>query len=169
MRMVANTQITETTTGLCTACGIPVDSQYFDESSVVDAPADRGQEIVLARFDLPPQYCGVLQYFAQFTDNFGRDASRIDTPEIEWKLLVNNHSLFPYLNLRHIVNPWGFGSYPLNIRLDENSSLELVVRRTRLALDQPVIPNLDRVKRVGGRIVGRFWYNPCYGDVERRR
>jgi hypothetical protein len=158
----------ESTSALCNSCGIPFDSQYFDDSSVVNAPDDVGEEIVLARFDLPPQYCGVLQYFAQFTDRFGRDNSRIDTPEIEWKLLVNNHSFFPYLNLRHIVNPWGFGSYPLNLRLDENSSLELVARRVRLATDQPVVPVLDRVTRVGGRIMGRFWYNPCYGGVEHR-
>jgi len=154
----------EQTSALCNACGIPFDSQYFDDSKVEKAP-ELGEEIVLARFDLPAQYCGVLQYFAQFTDAFGRDAANIDTPEIEWKLQINNHSLFPYLNLRHIVNPWGFGSYPLNIRLDENSSLELAVRRVTQAVEVPV---LDRIKRVGGRIMGRFWYNPCYGDVERR-
>ena len=149
----------------CNSCGIPFDSQYFDDSHVVEAPEVVGQEVVLARFDLPPQYCGVLQYFAQFTDSFGRDPANINTPEIEWRLLVNNHSLFPYLNLRHIVNPWGYGSYPLNIRLDENSSLELVARRVE-ATDVGI---LDEVLRVGGRIMGRFWYNPCYGDVERRR
>ena len=152
-------------TAWCNSCGIPFDSQYFDDSHVVEAPEVVGQEIVLARFDLPPQYCGVLQYFAQFTDSFGRDPANINTPEIEWRLLVNNHSLFPYLNLRHIVNPWGYGSYPLNIRLDENSSLELVARRVE-ATDVGI---LDEVLRVGGRIMGRFWYNPCYGDVERRR
>src|SRR6266576_835523 len=94
---------TKTTTGLCAACGIPVDSQYFDDSSVQPKP-DLGEERVLARFDLPAQYCGVLQYFAQFTDAFGSNASQIATPNIEWKLLVNNHALFPYINLRHIVN-----------------------------------------------------------------
>jgi hypothetical protein len=162
---MSNAVSLERTPALCNSCGIPFDSQYFDDSDVEAAPENVGQEIVLARFDLSPQYCGVLQYFAQFTDAFGRDAANIDTPEIEWKLLVNNHSLFPYLNLRHIVNPWGYGSYPLNIRLDENSSLELVARRVKLATEVPI---LDRVSRVGGRIMGRFWYNPCYGDVERR-
>lgn len=154
----------EQTPALCNTCGIPFDSQYFDDSKVETAP-ELGEEIVLARFDLPAQYCGVLQYFAQFTDAFGRDAANIDTPDIEWKLQINNHSLFPYLNLRHIVNPWGVGSYPLNIRLDENSSLELAVRRVTPAVE---VPPLDRIGRVGGRIMGRFWYNPCYGDVERR-
>jgi len=160
--------ISERAPALCNSCGIPFDSQYFDDSGIEDllvSPLKVGQEIVLARFDLPPQYCGVLQYFAQFTDAFGRNAANIDTPEIEWKLLVNNHSLFPYLNLRRIVNPWGLGSFPINIRLDENSSLELVARRVKEAAEVPII---DRIKRVGGRIMGRFWYNPCYGDVERR-
>lgn len=163
----------ERTPALCNSCGIPFDSQYFDDSSLVNLQTDDGeeilsvgQEVVLARFELPPQYCGVLQYFAQFTDSFGRDSANINTPEIEWKILMNNHSLFPYLNLRHIVNPWGFGSYPVNIRLDENSSLELVARRVKDRLEAPI---MDRVRRVGGRIMGRFWYNPCYGDVERRR
>ena len=57
------------TSGFCAACGIPVDSQYFDDSSV-QKPPELGEEIVLARFELPAQYCGVLQYFAQFTDAF---------------------------------------------------------------------------------------------------
>ncbi len=151
------------TPALCNACGIPFDSQYFDDSKVEKAPR-LGEEIVLARFDLPAQYCGVLLYFAQFTDRFAKNAANIDTPQIEWKILVNNHALFPYMNLRHIVNPWGFGSYPVNIRLDENSSIEFVARRVKEGT-----PKEDpRVVTVGGRSMGRFWYNACYGDVERR-
>ena len=143
---------------LCAACGIPVDSQYFDDSSVQKAPAI-GEELVLAHFDLPAQYCGVLQYFAQFTDAFGANPSRIATPNIEWKILVNNHALFPYINLRHIVNPWGYGSYPVNIRLDENSTLELVARGV------PADETAEAIYVVGGRIVGRIWYNASYGDA----
>lgn len=146
----------EQATGLCNACGIPFDSQYFDDSSVQPAPGI-GQEVVLARFDLPAQYCGVLQYFAQFTEAFAADASKIDTPDIEWELLANNHSLFPYINFRHIVNPWGYGSYPVNIRLDENSSIELVARGLAV---QP-----DPAPKVAGRIMGRFWYNASYGGM----
>ncbi|HKY46084.1 MAG TPA: hypothetical protein VJM50_23540 [Pyrinomonadaceae bacterium] len=151
----------ETTTGLCASCGIPVDSQYFDESSVVEVPTATGDEVVLARFELPPQYCGVLQYFSQFTDALGINFANVQTPTIEWKVLVNNHALFPYINLRHVVNPWGFGSYPVNIRLDEDSIVELVARRVQQigALPNPVI------SVIGGRIVGRFWYNASYGDV----
>jgi hypothetical protein len=154
----------ETTTGLCAACGIPVDSQYFDVSTVQLAP-EAGEELLLARFELPVQYCGVLQYFSQFTDRYGNDASQVQTPDLEWRLLVNNHALFPYFPLRHIVNPWGYGSFPVNIRLDEDSTLEFVVRGVgdaEMSCDEPV-------KRVGGRIVGRFWYNAAYGDVVNRR
>ena len=143
----------ETVSGLCAACGVPLDSQYFDDSSVQTAPA-LGAEIVLARFDLPPQYCGVLKYFAQFTNAFADNSANVSTPGIEWKLLVNNHALFPYINLRHIVNPWGFGSYEINIRLDEGSTIEMVAR---------IVEDDQTIQKIGGRIVGRFWYNPAYG------
>jgi hypothetical protein len=151
-----------TSTGLCNSCGIPLDSQYFDDSSVQMKP-ELGDEVVLARFELPPQYCGVLQYFAQFTDAFGDNAANIATPGIEWRLLVNNHSLFPYMNLRRIINPWGYGSYSLNIRLDEDSIIELLARGV---VDDESLKDskaADPITSVGGRIVGRFWYNECYG------
>ena len=131
---------------------------------------DPGAEVVLARFELPAQYCGVLEYFAQFTDAFAKDNSRIATPDVEWRLLVNNHGLFPYMNLRQIVNPWGFGSYQVKIRLDESSTLELVARgvlNTSFASDSSQIQN--PIKFVGGRIMGRFWYNASYGDVVSHR
>lgn len=150
--------------GLCAACGIPVDSQYFDDSTVQPFP-EPGEELVLAHFDLPAQYCGVLQHFSQFTNTFGNNASNIATPTIEWKIVVNGHALFPYINLRHIVNPWGYGSYPVNIRLDGNSTVELVARGV---IDNETLKDtgaLSEVKFIGGRIVGRFWYNACYGDV----
>jgi len=154
---------TETTPGLCSSCGIPVDSQYFDDSSVQPVPGT-GEELVLARFDLPAQYCGVLQYFSQFTDAFGADGSKVATPTIEWKILANGHALFPYINLRRIVNPWGYGSYPVNLRLDENSTVELVARGVindgTLGTSAGGLINL-----VGGRIVGRIWYNASYGDA----
>jgi len=168
----------ETTTGLCAACGIPLDSQHFDDSSVRKAP-DVGEEVVLARFDLPAQYCGVLQYFAQYTDLFAKDAAEIATPNLEWRILVNSHALFPYINLRRIVNPWGYGSFPVNIRLPEDSTVEFVVRGVtdddELPRSVPRIskslrtieggPTETAINLVGGRIVGRFWYNASYGDV----
>ena len=157
----------EIASGLCTACGIPLDSQYFDDSSVQKIP-EPGEELVLARFDLPTQYCGVLEYFSQFTDAFGIDNSKIATPEIEWQILVNNHALFPYINLRRIVNPWGHGTYAVNIRLEENSTLEFVARRVT---NDGVLPNDagGAIKLIGGRIAGRFWYNAACGDVTHRR
>ena len=161
--MIASPDI-ETTTGLCAACGIPLDSQYFDDSSVQEAP-ELGDEVVLARFELPAQYCGVIQYFSQFTDAFGADVTKIATPTIEWKLLVNNHALFPYINLRRIINPWGYGSYPVNIRLDEDSTVELVARGVN---DNGLLagtPAVGPITVIGGRIIGRFWYNASYGNV----
>jgi hypothetical protein len=161
---VASVADIETTTGLCASCGIPLDSQYFDDSRVQVAP-QLGDEVVLARFQLPAQYCGVLQYFAQFTDAFGGDPTKIATPTIEWKLLVNNHALFPYINLRRIVNPWGYGSYPVNLRLDEDSTVELLARGV---VDDGSLTGTGAVGPIGvvaGRIVGRFWYNASYGDV----
>ncbi len=160
--MITATNI-ESVTGLCAACGIPFDSQYFDDSSVKNAPG-LGQEVVLARLELPAQYCGVLQHFSQFTDAFGNNFANILTPTIEWKLLVNNHAMFPYMNLRQIVNPWGYGSYPVNLRLDEDSTVELVARGV---LDDDPLPHVEVIAPtvIAGRIVGRFWYNASYGDV----
>lgn len=163
-----NTLEKETTSSLCAACGIPLDSQYFDDSSVQEAPLEIGSEVVLARFDLPAQYCGVLQYFSQFTDLVARDFTKIQTPQLEWRILANNHALFPYINLKHIVNPWGYGSFPVNIRLDEASTVELVVRAVADNRGAPPVPD-EEVKFVGGRIMGRFWYNASYGDVVSRR
>jgi len=153
----------ETSSGLCVACGIPVDSKYFDDSSVQVAPGV-GEEVVLARFDIPAQYCGVLQFFSQFTDTFAVDNSKITTPTIEWKILISGHALFPYIGLRRIVNPWGYGSFPVNIKVDENSTVELVARGV---IDDGSAPSgaASSVCFVGGRIVGRFWYNASYGDV----
>jgi hypothetical protein len=148
--------------GLCDACGIPLDSQYFDDSSVQDVPR-LGEEIILARFELPPQYCGVLQYFAQYTDAFGVSPAAIATPSVEWRLVVTNHALFPYLNLRRIINPWGYGSYPLNLRLDEDAIIDLRVRGVRDDGQLGGTAAVGPILLVGGRIVGRFWYNECYG------
>ena len=151
----------ETTSGLCAACGIPLDSQYFDDSSVKDAPR-LGEEIVLARFELPNQYCGVLEYFSQYTDAFARDPSKIITPGLEWRLVSNNHALFPYLGFQRVINPWGYGSFPINLRLVENSTIELVVRGV---FDGGATETKVAAQSVGGRIMGRFWYNSAYGQV----
>ena len=143
---------------LCSNCGIPLDAKYFDESGVEDIPAPGG-DVVLARFELSPQYCGVLEYFSQFTDLYARDSSHIKTPGLEWVILSNGRPVYPYVKLERIVNPWGFGSFQIAIRLDEGATIEFVVRR-RSATS-------DGIELVGGRIVGRYWYNTAYGAAGR--
>jgi hypothetical protein len=144
--------------GLCVHCGRPVDAQPFDKSSV-EPPPEPGRAVVLARFELPPEYCGVLQYFAQFTDAQARDPSRVLTPGLTWSVRVNQRPLSPWVGLGHIANPWGMSALPIDVRLDEAAVVELVVRGES--------PRQEDVKLVGGRIVGRYWYNRAFGDVER--
>jgi|SRR5262245_4059189 hypothetical protein len=143
---------------LCFNCGIPLDAKYFDESGVVGLP-EPGRDTLLARFELSPQYCGVLEYFSQFTDQYAKDSSQIETPGLEWLILSNRHALYPYIKLESIVNPWGFGSFQVAIRLDEAATIEFVVRRRAGS-------SID-ITRVGGRIVGRYWYNTAYGAAGR--
>jgi hypothetical protein len=144
---------------LCPNCGLPRDYEHFDESGFADMPAP-GREVVLARFELRPQYCGLLENFSQFTNQLGH-LGQVETPGLQWIITVNNRPLYPYIKLDHIVNPWGFGGFGVSIRLDENTTVEFVVRN----LDAPAA---NEIKRIGGRIVGRFWYNPAYGDATPR-
>jgi hypothetical protein len=137
---------------LCPNCGLPRDYEHFDESGFADTPAP-GREVVLARFELRPQYCGLLENFSQFTNQLGL----IETPGLQWIITVNNRPLYPYIELDHIANPWGYGGFGVSIRLDENTTVEFVVRN----LDY----SASEITRIGGRIVGRFWYNPAYGDA----
>lgn len=149
----------EPRSGICTNCGIPLDSEYFDESGVMDVPPP-GNQIVLASIQLRPQYCGVLEYFSQYTDQYGKDPSQIATRGLEWSILSNGHPLYPYIRLEHIVNPWGFGSFQTNIRLAEGTTLEFVVRQREQGQAQP-----GPIAKVGGRLVGRYWYNTAYGST----
>jgi hypothetical protein len=136
----------------CPVCGIPLDSQVFDESGFATPQAGRTQR--LARFELPPNYCGILEYFAQFTDVQARDPAEVETPGLNWSILVNGRPLSPYLPFNRILNPWGVGSFQTVIRLSEGAALEMVVRQT----------GPSNVTRIGGRIVGRYWYNSEVGD-----
>jgi hypothetical protein len=131
-------------------CDVPIDSLYFDDSSVVPIPPP-GAELVLARFELPNGYCGLLEYFAQFTDFQAANPAEIRTPNLRWQLLLNRQPLAPYLNLEHIVNPWGFGAFAVAIRVPTSARLELVLRRSAVDTSNPV-------QLVGGRIMGRYWY-----------
>jgi hypothetical protein len=140
-------------------CGIPLDSQYFDESRVETLPA-LGAAALLARFELPPQYCGVLEYFSQFTDLFSHDPSEIETPGLQWQIRANGQPLAPYHQLTRIVNPWGFGSFQISLRLPESATVEMLVRRT---LEEVTHTPGKTINVVGGRLLGRYWYNSAYG------
>jgi len=144
----------------CVVCGIPADAGFFDESTVDNPPAP-GQELVLASFALNRNYCGSLLYFAQFTDRFARDPVEVDTPGYQWQLRCNGQPRDPYLTFDRIINPWGLAGFPIHLRLEEGCVIELAVRRT----------GDDRGKtlsKVGGRILGRYWYNDLYGGAPHR-
>lgn len=144
--------------GKCDICGIPLDAEYFDESGFVanDRLPRPGERAVLARFQIHPQYCGVLQCFSQFTDAYARDNSEARTPGLQWMILRNDQPVAPYHRIESIVNPWGYGSYGFQVRLDENAKVEFVVQNRSFEFD-------DEIEVVGGRIMGRYWYNRAYG------
>jgi hypothetical protein len=146
---------------LCSACGAPFDAQYFDVSSVLKKPGP-GETAPLAEFELPPQYCGVLEYFAQFTDAYAGNNSLIETPDVEWSILADGSPLFPYLSFRHIVNPWGEGAFRVGVRLQENTVLKFIARGVSGATP-------STITKVGGRLLGRFWYNARRRDAIRQR
>ena len=146
----------------CERCGIPLDALTFDESSVQSWSAPV-REVVLARFTLPVQYCGVLESFMQFTDVYARDASQILTPTVHWRLLVDRHPAAPYTNLAWIVNPWG--SYQpgrVVIKLPPGASVEFIARRNASG-------GSDSIQQIGGRLTGRYWYDTSYGAIDRKR
>lgn len=119
-----------------------------------------GEHRVLTSFQLNPQYCGILTYFAQYTDLYARDNSQILTPGFEWLILQNGKRVFPYTQLEMIVNPWGNNCLPVTIRLDEHAKVEFVLRnRSVKDGDIPAYP----IRAFAGRLVGRYWYNEIYG------
>lgn len=169
-------------------CGVPVDADYFDVSGFVGEvttridgePADpfllyslqlpetlprRGEERVLASFQLHAQYCGVLTHFAQFTDLYAENPSQILTPGFEWLILQNGKPVFPYMRLEMIVNPWGCNCLPVVVRLDENARLEFVIRN-RSIKDEDLERDKPRsypIRSFAGRLMGRYWYNEGFG------
>jgi len=165
------------TDNCCTICGIPLDAEYFDVSGFVGTgeavdqfqnfdlqlPASlprRGEQVVLASFQLHPQYCGVLTYFSQYTDLFVRDNTQILTLGFEWSILQSGKPVFPYTRLESVVNPWGFNCLPVLVRLDENARVEFVLRNRGIKdTDLARYP----IKAFAGRIMGRYWYNDSFG------
>jgi hypothetical protein len=148
------------TDNCCMICGIPLDAEYFDVSGFVpeeEIPA-KGEQKVLASFQLHPQYCGVLTYFSQHTDVYAGDNAKIQTPGFEWLILQSGKPLFPYTRLDLIVNPWGYNCLPVAVRLDENAKVEFVLRNRSASNAGD-----DRIKAFAGRIMGRYWYNDSFG------
>jgi hypothetical protein len=144
----------ERPTAFRVSCGVPPDSQFFDVAGVEPVAAEAG-ETVLARFDLQPQYCGQLEYFAQYTDRYA-SSGEIETDGLRWAILVNGRPTAPYEGFDLILNPWGNGSFPVQIQLPDGASVEMVVRRDG---------RKTSIGKAGGRLLGRYWYNPAYGDV----
>lgn len=140
-----------TPNSICSNCGIPLDSECFDVSGFADAPPINSDPVLLAKFNLHHQYCGVLEFFSQYSDVFFRDPSQVETPGLLWLLQVNGRSLYPYVDVESILNPWGVGSFGIRLRLPEAARVEFFVRRT----GNPALP----VRRVGARLSGRYWFN----------
>lgn len=149
------------------AGGVPIDAEFFDVSGVQAVPAP-GEATVLASFTLPPQYCGVLLYFSQFTDAFARSPEHIETPGLLWMVQSNGTPMHPYIGIEHIINPWGYGSFELGARIEESATLDVVVQNLAYPPTSGHGSGQEaRVTRIGGRIMGRYWYNPAYGSPPR--
>jgi hypothetical protein len=144
----------------CHLCGIPVDAGFFDESTVQDAPQS-GEERVLARYQLHRNYCGLLLYFAQFTNRHASDPAQVRTPGYQWQIRCDGQPRDPYLTFDRIINPWGLSGFPIALRLDAGCVVEFVVQGNGDDEDLPLT-------KVGGRILGRYWYNTLYGGAPNR-
>lgn len=152
----------------CQICGIPQDAGFFDESNIYqignnggkEKSLEPGQEIVLAEYQLHRNYCGVLMYFAQFTDQYAVDPINVDTPGYQWQIRCDGQPRDPYLTFEHIINPWGLSGFPVALRLEEGCLLEFAIRN--------ISDDKKTLQKVGGRILGRTWYNTAYGGVPDR-
>lgn len=143
----------------CDICGIPSDAGFFDQSNIQDAPQP-GIEAVLASYSLHRNYCGVLMSFAQFTNLSVGNNPDFTTPGLQWQIRCNGQPRDPYLTFEHILNPWGYGGIPVQLRLEEGCLIEIAVRNIGAAVGAP-----GQITKVGGRITGRYWYNNIYGGV----
>ena len=63
----------------------------------------------------------------------------------------------PYLTFGHIINPWGLSGFPVALRLEEGCFLEFAIRN--------ISDDKETLQKVGGRILGRIWYNTIYGGT----
>ncbi len=90
-----------------------------------------------------------------------------DPPGLEWEIRCDGQPRDPYLTFDRIINPWGLSGFPIYLRLELGSLVQLVAGTVGVG-GGPSIPVLFRsdpsvVNRVGGRLLGRYWYNPMYG------
>ena len=148
---------------VCHVCGIPADASYFDDSSIAAPPDQDRREVVLAKYELHPNYCGELQYFAQYTDAYALTPAAVETPDLEWQIRSDGQPLAPWLTFRRIINPWGLSGFPIHLRLKEGSLTELVVRFVGPEIPPILLSSLPPVQQVGGRLLGRYWYNTNFG------
>jgi hypothetical protein len=154
---------------VCQICSIPMDAGYFDNASIKDAPGVGENlnvtEVELARYELNPQYCGTLLYFTQFAEESGTKRQVLSkTPGYEWLILCNNQSRAPYLPTDLILNPWSCNALPIHLRLEEGCTLRFVVRKVTPAAGETEV----KLSQVGGRLLGRTWYNTIYGGTPNR-
>jgi hypothetical protein len=149
----------------CHICGIPGDAGYFDDASVQPAPQRPDEEVEVARYKLHAQYCGVLLYFAQYAEPLEQQSNPlVVTPGYEWVILCNNQPRAPYLPTTVIRNPWGHNAFPINVRLEEGSTVRFIVRK----VSPPPSKTEITLSQVGGRLHGRYWYNTIYGGAPNR-
>ncbi|MGH8489138.1 MAG: hypothetical protein ACREXS_09825 [Gammaproteobacteria bacterium] len=153
---------------VCQICGVPSDAGYFDVASIKDAPGfGKNQnkiEVEVARHELHSQYCGTLLYFAQFADEGLNRQVISHTPGYEWIILCNNQPRAPYLPTSLILNPWGYNAFPIQLRLEEGCTVRFVVRKVAPPAGESEIT----LSQVGGRLLGRTWYNTIYGGAPNR-
>lgn len=145
---------------VCQICRVPLDAGYFDVASIKKAPQNVGDEVEVARYELHPQYCGTLLYFMQYAEESGKQVIS-HTPGYEWLILCNNQPRAPYLPTDLILNPWGTNTPPIHLRLEEGCTVRFVVRRVAAA-------GTVEMSKVGGRLLGRTWYNTIYGGTPNR-
>ena len=152
---------------LCPNCGLPRDYEHFDESGFASRQRRSSPAV---RWCWRASNCrhntaGCSKISPSLPTCSGAISPRSRRPACNGSSQSTNGPLYPYVRLEHIVNPWGYGSFGVSIRLDENATVEFVVRN--LGHPPPDRPETE-INRVGGRIVGRFWYNPAYGDATPR-
>ena len=149
---------------VCQICGVPLDAGYFDVAAIKMAPLV-GEEVELARYELNPEYCGTMLYFMQYAEEFRTKRQVLsNTPGYEWLILCNNQPRAPYLPTSLILNPWGYNALPIHLRLEEGCTVRFVVRKVTPAVDETEV----KLSQVGGRLLGRTWYNTQYGGAPNR-